>query len=505
MDSCQNTVRQWTPAAENYSRLIKNELEGPERRAWADIILNNAPKKDNLKVLDIGTGPGFFAIIMAEPGHDVTAIDCTETMLEQARENAANENVTPEFLLMDSHKLDFPDNSFDLIICRNVTWTLYSPNAAFAEWKRVLKPGGRLTYFDANWYIHFFDPEARTKIRDGILAYKKKYGDPPPSYSMNKIESYWIDLPLSGIDRPKWDTATLWKLGFQDISTDVNLREKLPFDEKRDMLYGASPMFMVSALKTDEKTEKLAWLTGYWSGSSPEWRSACGRDLASFKHEAYRALFGKYITDEKKRVLDLGTGGGFISILLALQGHEVTGVDMSESMLCEAAVSAREHGVAVNFIKADITELPFAGQSFDALICRNVTWLLQDPDRAYAEWRRVLAPDGVMVYIDAHWYLHLHDEEHRVKYEKDRSKAVEKGILPARKNSIFLEEMAFDLPLSKFRRPDWDRENLPRLGFEIIDIQENINHLVAAGDELLRWASTPMFILAAKKNVLLGD
>ena len=45
--------------------------------------------KDHLRILDIGTGPGFFPMILAEAGYHVTAIDYTPGMLEKAAENAA--------------------------------------------------------------------------------------------------------------------------------------------------------------------------------------------------------------------------------------------------------------------------------------------------------------------------------------------------------------------------------------------------------------------------------
>ena len=55
-----------------------------------------------------------------------------------------SEDITADFLKMDSHALSFEDNTFDLLINRNVTWTLYDPEKAYKEWYRVLKPGGRL-------------------------------------------------------------------------------------------------------------------------------------------------------------------------------------------------------------------------------------------------------------------------------------------------------------------------------------------------------------------------
>lgn len=43
---------------------------------------------EEIRVLDVGTGPGFFAIILAELGYQVTAVDYTASMLEEARHNA---------------------------------------------------------------------------------------------------------------------------------------------------------------------------------------------------------------------------------------------------------------------------------------------------------------------------------------------------------------------------------------------------------------------------------
>ena len=48
--------------------------------------------------------------------------------------------------------LRFADNTFDMIVSRNVTWNLEHPDRAYYEWMRVLKPGGVLLNFDASWY-----------------------------------------------------------------------------------------------------------------------------------------------------------------------------------------------------------------------------------------------------------------------------------------------------------------------------------------------------------------
>ena len=129
----------WSKRAYSYSQQNRTELECYKHNVWRNIILNNSPKKDVLKVLDIGCGPGEFSIIMAEEGHDVTGVDITEEMLQQASENARNYNVKLNLKCMDVHNLEFEDNTFDLIISRNVTWNLKNPDQFFKECQRVFK------------------------------------------------------------------------------------------------------------------------------------------------------------------------------------------------------------------------------------------------------------------------------------------------------------------------------------------------------------------------------
>ena len=134
--------RYWADRAEGYCQVNIDELRSDKKLEWIDIIKSNAPVfagDRRLKVLDIGCGPGEFSIIMAEEGHDVTGVDITEEMLQQASENARNYNVKLNLKCMDVHNLEFEDNSFDLIISRNVTWNLKNPDQFFKECQRVFK------------------------------------------------------------------------------------------------------------------------------------------------------------------------------------------------------------------------------------------------------------------------------------------------------------------------------------------------------------------------------
>ena len=60
-------------------------------------------------------------------------------------------NVSANILHASGESLPFDDNSFDCIISRNVTWTLLDTKQSYQEWLRVLRPGGKILIFDANW------------------------------------------------------------------------------------------------------------------------------------------------------------------------------------------------------------------------------------------------------------------------------------------------------------------------------------------------------------------
>ena len=65
-------------------------------------------------------------------------------MIDHAEHMAAVLGLDARFLIMDAEETDFQDESFDVLVTRNLTWTLPHIARAYREWYRLLKPGGVL-------------------------------------------------------------------------------------------------------------------------------------------------------------------------------------------------------------------------------------------------------------------------------------------------------------------------------------------------------------------------
>jgi SAM-dependent methyltransferase len=90
------------------------------------------------------------------------------------------------------------------------------------------------------------------------------------------------------------------------------------------------------------------------------------------------------------RVLDLATGPGYVAAAAAARGAQVVGIDAAGAMLAVA----HERHPELEFRQANAEELPFADGSFDAAVANFLVLHLGRPERAAAEFARVLAPGG---------------------------------------------------------------------------------------------------------------
>jgi SAM-dependent methyltransferase len=104
------------------------------------------------EVLDLATGTGFVALILAELGHRVTAMDLSPEMLAEARRAAAARSVNVGFQVGDAVEPPLPVGSFDVVVNRHLLWTLREPLRAMAHWRELLRPSGVVLCFDGFWF-----------------------------------------------------------------------------------------------------------------------------------------------------------------------------------------------------------------------------------------------------------------------------------------------------------------------------------------------------------------
>lgn len=247
----------WTQRAEGYSEYNQQEMADARRSMWKNKLLSlleeNFPGKnpEELKVLDVGTGPGFFALLLAEAGYQVTAADVTEEMLKEAKKNTGvfAEKIT--WKLSDAQKLELGDCEFDAVFSRNVTWNLENPGQAYEEWVRVLKPGGLLCNFDADWYGHLYDEEKRSGYeKDRQRVEEKNLEDYYTGTDIERMEAIARQVPLSRQKRPQWDVEALKNAGLTEVSCDTEVWKQV-WTEEEIANNGSTPIFLLSGKKRE--------------------------------------------------------------------------------------------------------------------------------------------------------------------------------------------------------------------------------------------------------------
>ena len=224
----------WSCRAVSYGEIRRHELACDKKSLWVAEILPHLPVGGPLRILDVGTGAGFFAIVLAQLGHSVCGVDMSQAMLDEGAALAQQAGCEVTFQRMDACCLEFESASFDAVISRNLTWTLPDAAAAYREWNRVLRPGGVLLNFDADYgSVSFVDlADQHVGINDDMML---------------ECESIRRQLSLSAQSRPEWDMYALRSAGFSACWCDTDLSPRIY--THRDETYNPVPMFALRAVK----------------------------------------------------------------------------------------------------------------------------------------------------------------------------------------------------------------------------------------------------------------
>lgn len=225
----------WTGREAKFEQLRLDELGSGKRQRWLDELRPRLPRQTGLDILDIGTGTGFFAFILAAEGHRVTGIDFTPEMIHGARRTAARLDLHPVFLVMDAEIPTFPAGSFDAIVTRNLTTFLPNLPEAYRQWQRLLRPGGVLINFDGDYHY-----DASDAPLPADHAHKDLTADQNAAYAHISDEMRAFQRR-----RPQWDMALLAQAGFTDIRVDDTVSRRVY--REIDRFYNPTPLFCITA------------------------------------------------------------------------------------------------------------------------------------------------------------------------------------------------------------------------------------------------------------------
>lgn len=133
-------------------------------------------------VIDYGCGPGGLSVELARrvgDGH-VHAVDLNEEFVERARKRAAQEGVSERVTVhhVRDDRIPLPDASVDRVVCKNVLEYVEDPTGVLAEFRRVLRPGGRAHVIDSDWGLLAVEPIGPERLGELFTAASVAYRTP---------------------------------------------------------------------------------------------------------------------------------------------------------------------------------------------------------------------------------------------------------------------------------------------------------------------------------------
>jgi ubiquinone/menaquinone biosynthesis C-methylase UbiE len=168
-----NTVEVFDRAAQTY-----DAIPFPFFTPFGGALVEYAGIRSGERVLDTGCGSGAVLVAAARAGAAVVGVELSPAMAERARAAVP----AAEVHVGDAARLDFPDTSFDVVLSGFVIFFIDDPTAALRDWRRVLRPVGRLAIStwggpDPRWsfereirkpYIELLDRSFREQLGPGI-------------------------------------------------------------------------------------------------------------------------------------------------------------------------------------------------------------------------------------------------------------------------------------------------------------------------------------------------
>ncbi|MBI4643548.1 MAG: class I SAM-dependent methyltransferase [Deltaproteobacteria bacterium] len=141
-----------------------------------DRLVPYSQYRTGARVLEVGCGLGTMAMLWAQNGAGVTAVDLNGTSIAQTQRRFTLHGLSGDIRLMDAGRLDFPGESFDYAYSWGVLHHSPDLEQSLAEMMRVLKTGGGfgLMLYNRRSLLHWY----RTRYLEGFLHYENHFLNP---------------------------------------------------------------------------------------------------------------------------------------------------------------------------------------------------------------------------------------------------------------------------------------------------------------------------------------
>lgn len=166
------------------------------------------------------------------------------------------------------------------------------------------------------------------------------------------------------------------------------------------------------------------------------------RLLASAERAGLAAKRHSLLARARGRVLEIGAGTGLNLAHYPAEVGELVLAEPDAAMAARLRRRVRAHGLAARVVEAHAEDLPFADAAFDTIVCTLVLCTVDDPACALAEVRRVLAPQGQLLFLE-----HVRADDPGLARWQDRLaglwRRVGRGCRPNRATATAIEQAGF--------------------------------------------------------------